>query len=222
MPTRKIPRNRRSVTGRVASSKLGRAAEFESALERDLLTLLEFDPEVLAFEEQPVRIAFTLPDGSEHTYTPDVLVTYRGSLARREPKRVELIEVKYRADLFAQWTELKPKLKAGRAYAREHGWRFVILTEREIRTPYLQNVRFLRGYRALEPDRRDVSLLKASLRHGSKQVEQVLESAAADRWRRAELIPVLWHLVASGAVEVDLSVPLTMHRIVRLRPEEGS
>lgn len=44
MPTRSLPKNSRSVTGRIASIKLLRAAEFESTLERDLRTLLKFDP----------------------------------------------------------------------------------------------------------------------------------------------------------------------------------
>lgn len=220
MPTRSIPKNRRSVTGRVASAKLGRAAEFESTLERDLLTLLEFDPQVLGYEEQPVTISYTTSDGSKHTYTPDVLITYCGNLVRREPKRFELVEVKYRADLFADWRVLKPKLRAGRAYARERGWRFVILTEREIRTPRLQNARFLLGYRTLDPDRRDASLVVGALRHSpGLAANQLLDVISADRWRRAELIPILWHLVASGVVEVDLSLPLTMHSQLRVEHE---
>jgi hypothetical protein len=222
MPTRTIPKSHRSITGRIASAKLGRAVEYESALERDLLTLLEFDDQVLRYEEQPVTIAYVASDGSKHHYTPDVLITYCGNLARGEPKHFELVEVKYRHDLFAEWSVLKPKLKAGRAYARERGWRFVIMTEREIRTPFLQNVRFLLGYGCLNPDRADIALLMGALQRCSTwQVEQLLEAVASDRWRRAELIPALWHLVAAGAVEVDLSVPLTMHSVVRPRRAES-
>ncbi len=220
MPTRSIPKSHRSVTGRIASAKLGRPAEFESTLERDLLTLLEFDSQVLGYEEQPVTIGYTAPDGSSRSYTPDVLVAYRGSLVRRDPKRIELVEVKYRTDLFADWPRLKPKLRAGRAYSRERGWRFRILTEHEIRTPYLQNARFLLGYRALAVDRCDVETVTNALRRRPEvRIDQLLESISTDRWRRAELIPVLWHLVAAGALETDLGVPLTMHTVVRIGSE---
>lgn len=216
MPTRKIPKSHRSVTGRLASAKLGRAAEFESTLERDLLTLLEFDAEVLGYEEQPVTIGYTAPDGSPRFYTPDVLVAYRGSLVRRQPKRIELVEVKYRADLLADWPRLKPKLRAGRAYSRERGWRFRILTEREIRTPYLQNARFLLGYRLPSMAKRDVeTLMNAVRRRQEVRVDELMQSVSSDRWRRAELIPALWHLVATGVLATDLSIPLTMHSSVR-------
>lgn len=220
MPTRTIPRNSRSVTGRIASSKLGRAAEFESTLERDLLTLYEFDPQVLGYEEQPVTIGYTTSDGSPRSYTPDVLVSYRGNLARREPKHLELVEVKYRSDLFADWPRLKPKLRAGRAYSRERGWRFRILTEREIRTPYLQNARFLLGYQRLTFARCDVEKFTNTLRRESEmRIDQLLESISTDRWRRAEMIPVLWHLVAVGTLTADLRLPLTMHSVVRVGNE---
>jgi len=63
MPARKIPKNYRNVTGIAAASKAEGAVGFESTLERDFLTLLEFSPDVERFEVQPV----TLPwhDGTQ-------------------------------------------------------------------------------------------------------------------------------------------------------------
>ena len=46
MPVRKIPKNYRNVTGVHASEKSIGEAQFESTLERDFLTLLEFHPDV--------------------------------------------------------------------------------------------------------------------------------------------------------------------------------
>ncbi|MCC6742835.1 MAG: hypothetical protein IT175_03150 [Acidobacteria bacterium] len=51
MPTRSIPKSHRSVTGRIASANLCRAAEFESTLERDLVTLGKVDAQLLGYEE---------------------------------------------------------------------------------------------------------------------------------------------------------------------------
>lgn len=56
MPIRKIPKNYRNITGIVTASKAGAAAQFESTLERDFLALLEFYPEVKAFDPQQVEI----------------------------------------------------------------------------------------------------------------------------------------------------------------------
>jgi len=47
---------------------------FESSLERDFLLLLDFDPEVVLYEEQPVTINYHDDQGRRRRYTPDVLV----------------------------------------------------------------------------------------------------------------------------------------------------
>ncbi len=56
MAVRTIPKNYRNVTGIAASSKSGGAAQFESTLERDFLSILEFSPEVKSLDPQPVKI----------------------------------------------------------------------------------------------------------------------------------------------------------------------
>ena len=53
MPVRKIRKNYRSVTGVFTGQKNEGSTEFESTLERDLFTLLEFSPDVLKYEAQP-------------------------------------------------------------------------------------------------------------------------------------------------------------------------
>lgn len=44
MPVMIIPKNYRNVTGIAAVSKVGSVAQFESTLERNFLSLLEFSP----------------------------------------------------------------------------------------------------------------------------------------------------------------------------------
>jgi hypothetical protein len=142
MPVRKIPKNYRSLTGLVATMKRagpgvrGGMAGFESSLERDLLILLDFDPAVLSYEEQPVRIDYRDAQGHARHYTPDVLVTWRC-----DGVPSHLVEVKYRADLKTDRRALKPAFRAAHGHARERGWTFRLLTEVEIRTPYLRNVK---------------------------------------------------------------------------------
>jgi hypothetical protein len=70
-----VPKSYSSLTGRFASSKVRRSMGFESSQERDLELLLEFDPRVLHFEEQPVHVFWRGPEGKPHVYTPDFLVT---------------------------------------------------------------------------------------------------------------------------------------------------
>jgi hypothetical protein len=183
----------------------------ESTLERDLMFLLEFDLNVATYEEQPVCIEYWDTDEKRHTYTPDVLVTYRKDVAPAKSMLPLLCEVKYRKDLFADWKALKPKFKAARRFARERGWHFRILTEQEIRTPLLENVRFLLRYQKLEMDWEKTQLLLLmipELREATP--ESLLLACSADQMERALLLPMLWHLVSIGMLGCDLNSRLTM------------
>jgi len=215
MPVRKIPKNYRSVTGLVASELNAKQTAFESTLERDFMLLVEFDPDVLTYEEQPVRIDYLSADGQARHYTPDILATYRQIPNSTTLKPPLLAEIKYRRDLFEQWQELKPKFRAARRYAKEQGWNFKIITEVEIRTPYLKNVKFLRQYqrRPLNLDGADLLLQKVSeLR--STDPESLLASMHQDAQDRAHLLPTLWSLVAQRKIGADLSQPLTMRSLI--------
>jgi TnsA endonuclease N terminal/TnsA endonuclease C terminal len=212
MPVRKIPHSRRSLTGRVARRTRDASPMFESSLERDLFILLDFDIGIASFEEQPLRISFTDAKGCLHNYTPDVLIHYHPDPITAYQMPPLLAEVKYRQDLFKNWKELKPKFKAARAFSREKGWQpFCIFTEHEIRTPYLETVKFLRGFTHLEPAPNEVHLLLnnlAALRITTPQ--SLLLACSTDPMRGAELIPTLWHLVALRHIGCNLDERLTM------------
>src|SRR2546421_5301425 len=77
MPVRIIPKNYRSLTGLVPNTRTQSMTAFESSLERDFLLLLDFDPDVEFYEEQPVKITYHDESGRRRTYTPDVFVRYR-------------------------------------------------------------------------------------------------------------------------------------------------
>lgn len=102
MPVRKIPKNYRNVTGIAAHAKADGPAMFESTLERDFITLLEFDPAVETFEVQPLTLDWTDRDGKSRRYTPDVLATFNTLHGHRSKT---LYEVKYRDELRNDWYE---------------------------------------------------------------------------------------------------------------------
>lgn len=208
MSVRRIPKNYRNVTGIVASRKAPDPAAFESTLERDLYTLFEFAPEVVSYDVQPLELAWH--DGiRRRRYTPDVLVHFRPADTSAQPW---LCEVKYREDLRKDWSELKPRLRAGIRYAREQGWRFRIMTEVEIRTPYLANATFLLPFRRRPVDAAHASMLLAALEDlREASAESLLATTCQDEWHRAALLPALWHLVGTFRIASDLHARLTMH-----------
>lgn len=207
MPVRKIPKSYRNVTGVTPSSKAVGEAQFESTLERDFLALLEFSPEVARFEVQPAKIQWLDDTGAPRCYTPDVLVEFDPHLKRKP----WLCEVKYRADIKKDWETLHPKFRMGIRYAKHHGWRFRLVSEVEIRTPYLENIRFLMPFRFRELPKADIEQVAIKLRElGKTTPAGIIQSLTQDKWRQAELLPVTWHLLACHLVGADLESTLTM------------
>jgi hypothetical protein len=188
-------------------------ARYESTLERDLMYILRFDINVDSFQAQPVTIAFQGADGKPRKYTPDILIRHRKDILPAKKLPTILAEVKYRDDLRENFKEYRPKFKAAIHYAKEQGWQFRIMTEREIRTPYLQNAKFLLPFKELDPypEFDYIFLILEKLRElRVTDVETLLVSIYQDKWNQAELLPIIWHLIAVRRIENDLSAPITM------------
>lgn len=205
-PVRKIGMNYRSVTGRVALSH-GGSVPFESTLERDWLISLDFDPQVVTVQGQPLKIEYESTD-RQRTYTPDVMAEFRD---RSGQTRTVVYEVKYREDLWSQWEDLKPKFRAAVRHCRSQGWKFKIVTETEIRTPLLSNAQFLRRYQQLaEKPAVEKELLITLRALGETTPQALLEATYWSDGTRAEALPFLWKLVASRAISTTMHEPLTM------------
>lgn len=178
---------------------------------RDFKTLLDFDLNVLYYTPRPFPIPYTDDEGNRRIYTPAFFVQYRADIIPAKWMPPLLCEVRCRDDLARSWAALKPMLRAGLRYARERRWRFQIVTEREVRTPYLENARFLSPYREKETDWQHTDLLLDTLYELRLATPEVLLAAcAADESERAELLPSLWEMVAKKRLGVDLTQPLTM------------
>lgn len=185
--------------------------QFESSLERDFMELIRFDPDIELYTPQPLTITFADQSGKQRRYTPDGLIQHRSDLALTRSRRPILCEIKHRADFRANWRDLLLKFRAAKAYAAERQWDFRVYTEKEIRTPFLVNARFLHRY--LERmDNADIAMEIKNLVDDLRETDAdaVLVSLFRDRWNRAAAIPILWHLVATRQIGCDLSEPLSM------------
>jgi len=70
-----VSRSRARGTGKYPSWKMGRMIQWESPNELNALRLLDADPAVRAFHEQPLAIRFALDDAI-HLHYPDLLVEW--------------------------------------------------------------------------------------------------------------------------------------------------
>jgi len=138
-PARVIRPSRRSVTGWIHSTRGHKPVPFESSLERDCAFQLIYDCRVKFVQSQPLTIAFPSNNAKNKSYTPDYLVEYErgGELCKT------LIEVKP----FKKWKDEEEELTARYTYAthwaNEKGVGFRLLTEEQIRSTRLNNVRTL-------------------------------------------------------------------------------
>ncbi|WP_288127769.1 TnsA endonuclease N-terminal domain-containing protein [Thiomonas sp.] len=205
MPVREIPKNHISVTGRHATSKSIGHADFESPLENDYLILLDFDPRVKSYEVQPVIVPVP---GVRQGYVPDVLVHFHDD-TDGSPVASQLTEIKSDDDLRVNRKKYAPKFAAATSFAEERGWVFVVKSDKEIRTPRLANLKFLRGYRWTACDPSDIEILLAALRAqgGKSRSDRLLDAVSADDETRLRLLPVLWHLVVTSRILVNFDRP---------------
>lgn len=210
MPVRKIPKNYLGVTGGFASAKNKRLLGFESLLERDYMLILEFDPAVESFEEQPVRIPVLGKTARATSYVPDILVHYYPD-RRGKARKPLLAEVKKSSDLERHKEKYAPKFAAAKKYAAEQGWDFRIVTEKDIRSKRLQNLKFLREFHLSMPNPADAARVLDALGQSNTPLDMgtLFERMEVDVAERLRLIPVVWHLVATSRIAIDLDQPLT-------------
>jgi len=202
------------MTGRVAGQQL------ESSLERDFLTLVRFDSTVDRFLTQPVTLSYEDIAGQTWPYTPDCLVIYKHASDRSRDQSPMLCEIKYEKELEEDRAKLEPKFAAATAYCNERGWRFDVFSEKQIRTPLLENARFLLPYRSRKLPLALTNRVTQWFQHeGPTTPEAFL--ASVDEVARLDSLAALWHLVAAGTLGCDLSHAKVSNRtrLWNVRPE---
>lgn len=204
-PVRKIGVQSRSITGTMPDGN-----RYESALERDFMLLVKFDTAIDVYTPQPITLQYQGSDGCWHRYTPDGLVEWRTDKKTHDPRPL-LLEIKYREAFKGKWREWRERIRAARNFAQERGWLFEVLTEQDIRTPFLDNVRFLLPYlRRTSSPETEQWILEKLVELCDCTPKELIGSLYQDKWNQAALIPVMWRLLAERRIGCDLMEPLTM------------
>lgn len=164
------------------------------------MILLDFDDQVERYEEQPVRIPV---QGVPRGYVVDLVVHFHAA-----SRPTELVEVKIQEDLDLNADLYAPKFEAATAYCAERGWKFVKKTEIDIRTPRLENLKFLRRYRNITPTKQQLDQVVGILIElgGASSSERVLQQFGDAN--REDWLPVLWHMLLTGQLMTDIDVPM--------------
>lgn len=200
---RVITRSPTRTVGRFPSLKAARTIHWESQLERDFVYLLELDPMVLSYREQPETVTLQV-DGTPRRYTPDFLVRTAAVMVVYEVKPADKVAT--------------PEVAALMACAAEHyagrGMRYRVVTENEIRVqPYLNNVMLALRYQRhpVTPDVVDV--VRQLLGSQTLSIGALADCLADARAGMAEVLALL----ATHWLEADLAArPLSRDTLVRL------
>jgi hypothetical protein len=159
-----------------------------------MIRLLEFDPAVLSYREQPEPITY-FESGKRRKYTPDFIAQMTSGVTVFEVKPYEQ----------SITSPLKERLVAFREHYAAQGIDFLVMTEREIRKePRLSNITKLLRYQ-----REIVSL-------ASKQVVidlldsgvQTLEGLFENLKEHGVPFSHVYALISQGSLGVDINHPI--------------
>jgi hypothetical protein len=193
-PVRKVSGGGGNVTGCLPSLKLGRMVDYESLIEHNYIMLLEYDPEVVWYLEQPLTISYVC-NGKRREYTPDFCVLRGEQFSLVECKPSDSVEE----------VENQTKFEAATAWCSEHECEFLLVTDDELNAGHrLANVRLLLQFARYPGDcqleERMVSCLAGA--GASLPVVDLLEKVAPDNPPSA-MIPLL-HMAFHHRVEIAL------------------
>ena len=195
MPVRRITNGGRKVIGKFPSIKNNRMVWWESQIERDYLYLIEMDPDVISYKEQPLKIRYSL-DGKLHLYTPDFMVD-------RKNKR-QIVEVK--DEETSKGEECKRLFERIGPICRREGYEFAVVTERTIRVqPRLDNIKFIYKYaKAKMTSEYQIMLYSLFSVRESLSIEELIQGFAS----RGVSSNIVYALIHRGVLAVDLLEPI--------------
>jgi hypothetical protein len=191
-----VKRSNARSTGKYPSWKMGRMLQWESRNELNAFFLLDSDPDVMSFNEQPCKITYDL-DGVSRAHYPDILVQGYG--------RKELWEVKPDSKAeepeFARRTTLMIKDLPTWGYTYR-----VVLANDLAAQPRQRNAYFLLGFgwRPVSDGEREF-IRRAINQRGSLLWADACRGEFGPKGRE-----ILCSLVLRGALAIDMNVPISV------------
>ena len=206
MPVRDALKNPGIDSYAVPTDKLERPVPMvhcEGPNERDYAYLLEYDPMVVSYEEQPYQIAYIF-DQKKRFYTPDFAVYWR----HQEPSLVECKPVFKLTD-----PENLQKWTAARLWCEQHHFTFMLVTDAALRerSILLSNIKLLagHGHQRIAPQAKEYLLRTIQAENRALSVAELVERSTP------QLTPnvtrsCVWHLIYTRELAADLTKPLNV------------
>ncbi len=212
---RKIRKNYRSITGHFPSIKNNTSIGFESKLEKAHFLALEFDNEVISYQEQPqIEIFF---NGKNQIYSADCYI----KRVKNSSKKDSIVEVKYTNEIEKKKEYFEKRFESANIAANKLDLDFEVYTEQNHSEIYLDNLDFLYRYK-LYPienkyENQIIDLLKENKRVSAFELANLISQNLKDY---PTISNCIWDLVCKEKLKSDLqSAKVTMNSFAELAIE---
>jgi len=195
MAVRKVSNRGGNIVGHFPSLKLGRMVGFESLIERDFVYLLDYEPAVEHFSEQPLVIEYQHA-GRKRRYTPDFHVICGGHPFLFECKPAQLVDD----------PKNQIKFEAARSWCQEQGWTFGIVTDEHLASNWrIANIKLLTQFArySIGPEIKGLIFGFLSSVPGPVKVSDVMQEVN-QKEPQSVMIPIL-HMAFHHEVHIPLN-----------------
>ena len=212
---RKIKKNYRSITGHFPSIKNNTSIGFESKLEKAHFLSLEFDNEVISYQEQPQIEIFV--NGKKQIYSADCYI----QRIKNSSKKDSIVEVKYTNEIEKKKEYFENKFEAAKTSANKLNLDFEIYTEKIHSEIYLDNLDFLYRYK-LQPieNKYEDQILKMVSKNHKISAFDLANLISENPIEYGLISNCIWDLVCKEKLKTNLELSkITMNSLVELSYE---
>ncbi|WNL12568.1 Tn7 transposase TnsA N-terminal domain-containing protein [Aliarcobacter cryaerophilus] len=212
---RKIKKNYRSITGHFPSIKNNTSIGFESKLEKAHFLSLEFDNEVISYQEQPqVEISI---NGNDKIYSADCYI----KRDKTSLKNDSIVEVKYTNEIEKRKEYFEKKFESAKTSVNKLNLDFEVYTEKIHSEIYLDNLDFLYRYK-LQPieNKYENQILKMVNKNHKISAFDLANLISKNPIEYALISNCIWDLVCKEKLKTNLELSkITMNSLVELSYE---
>ena len=212
---RNIKKNYRSITGHFPSIKNNTSIGFESKLEKAHFLSLEFDNEVISYQEQP-QIEICI-NGNDKIYSADCYI----KRTKNSLKKDSIVEVKYTSEIEKKKDYFEKKFEASTISANKLNLDFEVYTEKIHSEIYLDNLDFLYRYK-LQPieNKYEDQVLEMVNKNNKISAFDLANLISENPIEYGVISNCIWDLVCKEKLKTNLELSkITMNSLVELSYE---
>lgn len=194
--------------------------DYESLGENTFCSILEMDKHVLRYYVQPVEVKIPYIDNNGMrgfwTHVPDILVF-------RQNERPHLYQIKGgKNEEIELSTKISNILSTCSKYSHNRGWKFSISHPKKLSLVKASNVKFLIGF--TKPRKGFEILIPKLVAKLEQDRESSINALARDLdygSNYLEVLPAIYHLIATSIFEIDFNKPINLSSRVRIFDENN-